>query len=206
MNKITTEKVIKTTGEAEQIMRRAKRRAKRLFGWKVISLTIILVAFLCAGVVFYGFMQISAWYDVNKVSFQNPLILRFPVVVSLRNVSTVRKSTRVASTVIVEPFLPIVNEAYRKVRVLESNAGMSRKDLLDLHNYCQSIGKVNEIGWRPFGSVKRFCFDSYAEEYAQFKKTFIERLEVMTLDEALCIHNTGKKQPMCKYSVEFHNL
>jgi hypothetical protein len=201
MNKITTKKIIGLTDQAEQNVKMTKRKMKRLFNWRVKFSACIVGGIVSAGLLFYGFYNVSKWYDAYRVLFQNPVIVRSPVLVEARQVATSSAKTQARAEI--EPFLPIINEAYRKVRTLESGAGNGRT--IGTHTYCQSIGEVNEIGYLVDGN-RKFCFTDYGEQFLTFKKWFQKRLPDMSLDEALCLWNTGTRQPMCTYSQKYHSL
>jgi len=206
MNKSLIRKIDDFTTDIEEKTVKTKRKARKaISSWKFVSMSIIIGAGIALGALFATFMRISAWYDVNKVSFQAPLVIRPAVIVSAREVTVATSSGKTQAKADFEPFLPIINEAYRKIRFMESTAGMNGKDQTATHNYCQSIGQVNEIGYLVDGN-RKFCFKDYGEQFLTFRRWFEKRLPTMTIDEALCLWNTGTKQPMCSYSTKYNGI
>lgn len=208
MNKIHEMEV--TMDKAEATAYKAKRGVRRIVRhWKAKVLAVLLGVSLSLLMLFVAFYNMSQWYDKNKVEFQTPVIIRDLIVISERKTQLATSSAIIEIKPITDQYLPILNELYRKIEFKESNNGMNRKDPDDLHNYCQRIGKVNNIGWRPSENIRlhiNFCFADYGEQWATFKEVFAERLKTMTINEAVCLHNTGKKQPMCNYSMELDTV
>lgn len=195
-----------TMDKVEAVAYKKKREVRRVVrSWKAKVLAVLIGVGLFIACLLIAFYNISQWYDKNKVTFQTPVQIRPAVLIEARKEQVATSSAIVQSMPITDQYLPILNELYRKIRWNESNAGMSKKDMLDLHNYCQSVGKVNELGWIPKKGEK-FCFADYEEQWKTFKGVFESRLKVMTVNEALCVHNTGIKQPMCLFSMEIDKI
>lgn len=202
MNKIHKMEVQMNKAEAKAYQ--AKRKVRKVISsWKTKMFAVSLGVTGALVLMYVCFYNVSNWYDTHRVKFYTPIVLQPMVKIEERKVAT--QSAIVQIKPITDPNLAILNELYRKVRWNESNAGMNKKDPNDLHNYCQRIGRVNEIGWIP-KKGEMFCFEDEGEQWATFKRVFASRLAVMTVNEALCVHNTGVKQPMCLFSMEIDKV
>ncbi len=96
-----------------------------------------------------------------------------------------------------------LEEVYEKIRIIESSKGADPNPAA-LHNHCKAIGKINEIGYDP---ASGFCFENEPAQKDKIYSWFAEKLAAgNTLDEALCVYNTGAWQPMCRYSLKFHSI
>lgn len=200
--KLLERKIDKAEIQAYKVKRKARRA---LLSWKTKAMAVFIGILLASITLFVAFYNMSQWYDKNKVTFQTPVQIRPPVLVEAREVQVATKGATLAQNVIVESNLPIINDLYRKIRFVESGAGMNKSDMLDLHNYCQSIGQTNEIGY-ILEKGKKYCFIDYGEQWLTFKNWFTKRLATMTVQEAECVYNLGVKQPMCKYSMELDSI
>jgi len=84
---------------------------------------------------------------------------------------------------------------------LESEIGFNQ-DITSTHIYCESIGKVNQIGYLVEGNGK-FCFKNEEDQRNTFTKWFNKRLDAkMTYAEAVCFYQTGLRQPQCRRSMD----
>lgn len=198
MNRHTTKRVEQVAARAEQEIGRAKRQARRAFTGRIIISGILLGGILAGALLYQGVFTVQNWFQAHRIKKQAPIVLQWPLIVEGIEVST--PSAKTQGTAIVGANLPIINELYRKVRFLESNAGMNKSNPDDLHNYCQRIGKVNEIGWIPVRGEK-YCFEDEGVQWSVFRNVFEARLNVMSIREALCVHNLGKKIPDCAYAL-----
>ena len=64
---------------------------------------------------------------------------------------------------------------------------------------CKAQGKFNGFGYAQskFGYQ---CFDSLKEVATKVSNWFTEKLQIMTVDQALCYYNTGKHLDTCEYA------
>lgn len=206
MNKTVIKKIEIEGEKIENSLKKLKRNTKkRIFSLKTVLFCVLIGIVLSLIMLFVAFVKLSQWYDNNRVVFQQPVIIRPPVVVEARNREVATTSAKIESKPITESYLPIINELYRKIRFIESTAGMNNKDQTATHNYCQSIGEVNEIGYLVDGN-RKFCFKDYGEQWDTFKKWWEKRLPNNSVDELLSLWNTGKIQPMSTYSIKYHSL
>lgn len=95
----------------------------------------------------------------------------------------------------------LVERVYQYVRFLESEIGFNETQD-STHKYCQSINKINEIGYFK-GGDKHFCFSTEAKQKEGFMFEYNDRMSKgYTLNEFLCEWVSGTRQPMCKRSLE----
>jgi hypothetical protein len=80
----------------------------------------------------------------------------------------------------------------------ESSRG-TNKNPIALHNYCRSVGKVNEWGYAPH---LKHCFDTFKEGKAFVTLWVAEHLEQYhgNVGQVLCMYNRGEKITNCEYS------
>jgi len=189
------------TDKLEKGTEMLKKRLKRQrFGIKWAVVAILIGVGLSTAILGLFFYNVSKWYDTNRVTFQEPVIIRPPVLITKREI---KPSVIVITPEPKDERTAEINEIYRKIRYIESGAGMGKGD--GVHAYCQNSGQVNEVGYLLNGK-RTFCFADYGEQWETVRNWFTKRLATMSLDEALCVWNTGTKQPQCLYSQKFHSL
>jgi len=99
--------------------------------------------------------------------------------------------------------MALVERIYQVTRYLESEIGFNQ-DLSSTHVYCESIGKVNQIGYLVEGN-KKFCFKDEKDQRDTFTKWFNKRLDAgMSYAEAVCLYNNGRREPMCRRSIDLN--
>jgi hypothetical protein len=180
MNNFLTKKVEKT---AEKYERKGKKIIKKL---KVYAIALGVGLFVIG--TFLAFMNVSKWYDDNRVSFQYPIIIKLqaPVIIEKR-AKEVKKLTvvPVEAKKIVEQYPTGYEEAYQKVWLMESGKGTNKGGL---NGYCLAKGEINEIGFDPQHS---YCFKDVVEQKATFMLWLDNRLNHIktpwcnTIDECL---------------------
>lgn len=173
--------------------------------WKIKVLGFLIVLGALCYLVYIAFFNIYGWVKTHEVIKQNPVIVRSPLII--RDV----KATSFVSPVVtkeqreqIEKVLAddirnaTIERVYQYTRFLESRLGFDNT-FEATHVYCQSINKVNEIGFLLDGN-KKFCFNNEAEQKATFIKWLNKHLDggEFTLNEALCLYVTGVRQPTCK--------
>jgi hypothetical protein len=67
------------------------------------------------------------------------------------------------------------------------------------HNYCEEIGYSNEFGFSVYGDNKK-CFTSFEEAVVAVDSWFDEQLKKLSIDQALCLYNTGDVSDDCTYA------
>jgi len=93
-----------------------------------------------------------------------------------------------------------IDEIVKKVYQLESSSG--KNDF----SKCTAIGKTNPFGYAIPSPKKYICFDSYDEVAGLVGKWFEKKLVDHTLEESLCIYNTGVKTEACGYVNKYNSL
>jgi len=78
--------------------------------------------------------------------------------------------------------LPL-SEIVRRIIILESSAGRNN------FSRCESIGKYNRSGYGIHGG-KWICFDTKEEEEKAIGKWFENKMQSMTLEQALKVYNS----------------
>lgn len=92
-----------------------------------------------------------------------------------------------------------IPEIVNKVHILESSGGK--------RDGCLAKDKINGYGYAQHGSGKVWnCFKTHEEVRTLVEKWFTEKLETMSLPEALCYYNKGLMVKDCKYYQDFLNL
>lgn len=139
----------------------------------------------------YKFMIPFKDYDVVVARFVTPVVEKLPEKTQEQVVKEVKDKERSM----------LVERIYQYVRFLESEIGFNtRPDAT--HVYCQSIGKINEIGYFPGGN-KKYCFSTEEKQFEGFMFEYNDRMKKgYTLNEFLCEWVSGKKQPMCQRSID----
>jgi len=161
--------------------------------WQVVAL---FIAFYLWG-----------WFNANySTRFQAP------VVIELRNkkeaLPVKNKTSEVKPIIEVEAKQPetdldiIAKQKHAsilyKVYQLESSSG--KNDL------CKDKNKFNGYGYGQNSFVWN-CFDSFEEVTIKVNNWFDKYLtKGYTLEESLCFYNTGIRQPMCNYSIQYNSI
>src|SRR3990167_3956159 len=187
--------------------KKAKQSIKRNM-WKLKLLSILLGMGLAFAFSLYLFRQMSEWYDEHKVTFPKPIeiTLKFPVKIEIRyrtpiKVEKPRKQAVDEQILISQQRMALVERIYQVTRYLESEIGFNQ-DLSSTHVYCESIGKVNQIGYLVEGN-KKFCFKDEKDQRDTFTKWFNKKLDAgMSYAEAICFYQTGLRQPQCRRSMD----
>ena len=189
----------------QKLARRLKKNA-----WK-FKLAAILTVFIFALALFwYVFKGITTWYDEHKVTFPKPveITLRYPIKIEERYHLPIKggKASKIASSediLISQQRATMVERIYQVTRYLESEVGFNQ-DVTSTHLYCESIGKVNQIGYLVEGNGK-FCFKDEKDQRDTFTKWFNKRLDAgMTNAEAVCFYKNGRREPMCRRSIDLN--
>jgi hypothetical protein len=174
MNNFLTKKVEKT---AEKYEKKGKKVIKKL---KVYAIALGVGLFVIG--TFLAFMNVSKWYDDNRVSFQYPIIIKLqaPVIIEKR-AKEVKKLTvvPVEAKKIVEQYPTGYEEAYQKVWLMESGKGTNKGGL---NGYCLAKGEINEIGFDP---QDKYCFANREEQKSTFITWLTNRMN-------------GAKMPHCE--------
>jgi len=189
--------------------KKAKQSIKRNM-WKLKLLSILLGMGLAFAFSWYLFRQMSEWYDEHKVTFPKPIeiTLKFPVKIEIRYRTPIkgekpRKQAVDEQILISQQRMALVERIYQVTRYLESEIGFNQ-DLSSTHVYCESIGKVNQIGYLVEGN-KKFCFKDEKDQRDTFTKWFNKRLDAgMSYAEAVCLYNNGRREPMCRRSIDLN--
>src|SRR3990167_4054262 len=189
--------------------KKAEQSIKRNM-WKLKLLSILLGMGLAFALSWYLFRGITAWYDEHKVTFPKPveITLKFPIKIETRYVSPIKEGKRKEEAVkeqilISQQRATLVERIYQITRYLESEVGFNQ-DVTSTHLYCESIGKVNQIGYLVEGNGK-FCFKDEKDQRDTFTKWFNKRLDAgMSYAEAVCLYNNGRREPMCRRSIDLN--
>ena len=143
-----------------------------------------------------------AWFNSNyeiKTKFTFGIYQRIPAkeykvaTVSAQMISPTPKPLTEKEIVMREPH----GEILWKIYFLESTLG--EKD------GC----RINNEGYGGFGvkdGNKVVCYETFEKAVDRAEYWFSKALTGNTVDEALCVWNTGKVQPMCDYSLTFNSL
>lgn len=213
MNANLIRKISDNTTDFEKKAGATKRKVhKAVSSWKAKTIAVAIGLGIACGFLAFSFYQISKWYDTHTVKFHTPVeveVRLFPVfAVELRQIphAPTAKEQERAKEEQIKAFKEVekkrlAERVYQYVRFLESEIGFSgRQD--GTHAYCQSIGKVNEIGYFPKGN-RQYCFSSEEKQREGFMYEYNDRMgKGYTMAEFLCEWVSGTRQPMCKRSME----
>lgn len=156
---------------------------------------------------FYFVLIFIVWSYIVAWTF-NHYYVRSPIVLKIRSMF-VRITPKIApQKQIMGISMPVekplwedeefVMNIYELTRYYESHLGQDKSDMTATHIYCSTNGKINEIGYFPDGN-RKFCFESYYDQYDTFKKWFIKNMKSgLTINETICKYVTGTVQPQCK--------
>lgn len=192
MNNLITKKVNKTTTSMDKQKRKIVRKIK---SWKFKAVAILIGIILTLVLFFIAWYQVSVFYNENQVSFQTPVIIRFPVVIKKRFPKVIYKIRTMTEYELVmsQPHGDILWKIYQ----LESQRGLT--------DNCRLTNK----GFAGFGVMYNkevICYDSFqkAVERAEYWLTSlgVDR----DLATALCTWNTGRKEINCLYWQKFITL
>jgi hypothetical protein len=173
------------------------RQFKKWLWYQTIHIVpLVLIGF---GFAFFLWVGLSRWYDENRVVFAFPLEYHPPIVIQPRKVKEVIISTPIKIEKKDDSQDVLIERFYQMTRYLESHIGFDSEGTA---GYCQSIGKVNEIGYFYKGN-KQFCFENEAGQHKEFTWWVKSKLKVKySLQEAFCEYVTGTRQPQCKRSID----
>ncbi len=175
---------------------------------KIKALIVLTLAGALCALIYIGFFNLYAWVKTHEVIRQNPVIVRAPIIIKeikekLVSPKPTQKEIEAMERVLAEQKRnATIERIYQYTRFMESRLGFD-ETFDSTHVYCQSINKVNEIGYFLNGN-KKYCFANEAEQ----KKTFINWLNNkldggdFTLNEALCLYVSGERMPTCKRALE----
>ncbi len=183
---------------------------KTVNSWKFKLLSILIGFGIAMYLVLATFFTIYNWSKVHKIVFKP--VFTYKILIPFKDYKVIEdviispivetkelsEADRVASEAIrkQKEREAFIERLYQATRFLESRVGFDQNDSTATHIYCQSIGKVNEVGYFPEGN-RKFCFKDEAEQKLTLTRWFSKRLDGMTAQEALCLYVTGVRQPMC---------
>ncbi|KKR00138.1 MAG: hypothetical protein UT24_C0016G0027 [Candidatus Woesebacteria bacterium GW2011_GWB1_39_12] len=204
MNNFLTKKVEKKAGEIE---RKGKKFIKRL---KVYAVALGVGLFVIG--MFLAFMNVSRWYDENRVLFQFPIIIKLqaPVRIEKRAKSVkIQASDRVKSPVVLSQAIPV--PLTEKEQILAQKHGAILWKIYGLEStWGKADGcRLNNKGWGGFGVMNEgqvICYESFTKAVERAEFWLSKMNPDKNLNEALCLWNTGIRQPMCNYSISYENL
>ena len=184
-----------------------KKKVKKNY-WKIKLLAVLIAIGLAISLFYYLLRQTSAWYDEHKITFPRPveITLKLPIKIETRYRTPIKgekpqKQAVDEQILISQQRATLVERIYQVTRYLESEIGFNQ-DITSTHIYCESIGKVNQIGYLVEGNGK-FCFKNEEDQRNTFTKWFNKRLDAkMTYAEAVCFYQTGLRQPQCRRSMD----
>lgn len=179
-------------------------------GWRLK----IITSGIMFALMFTAFYFVSAFYDTYKVSFQTPIILQPPVVITQRQYTLISPVASVSAeptpAPIEQSFVPQVEKAQAKepsvseymslakfIHYRESSYG---KYDAGHHIYCRNRGMWNEIGYNP---QNRFCFNTALEGFAKLENWLKENVPAHGVAGALCRYNSGKASEDCQYYQDY---
>lgn len=161
--------------------------------------------------IFLGFCILAAWTLVVARFFtlyhlQNPILIKIETRKPYARNELLSPMGSPAPEVVKPEETPEQKKAkldaelewiYQETRRLESNVGKD-KTIGATHNYCKSIGKVNEIGYF-LGGNKKYCFENEQAQHDEFIAWMYRQMEKgITVNQAMCLYVTGKPQPLCQ--------
>ena len=214
MNKQILHSIDMKTTNVENKIGKVKKHIKNARKSVKVKILYILTGGILAGLVFMVlFMRVSAWYDVNKVSFQLPIILRSPILIEKR------KPIEIKVPVVVTPTPPFRKEGDEIVPqskseydvVMASNHGevLWKIYLLESTRGKADGCRLNGNGWGGFGVMyagQVVCYESF-EKAVERADYWLTNLGVdKDLASALCTWNTGVREKTCAYYQSFINL
>lgn len=186
---------------------------------KVFGISALITAAMVLSIVML--IKINEFFDTYRFRFQSPVIIQAPMwiekrpVISGIDVEATASATPTAiptqkeQVKLVQPVYaqePTHEKIIRgktngdivwKVFRLESSAGAN--------DGCKRQGKFNGFGYRQ-NSKEWVCYDTFEEVAHYVSVLFEERMQQMSLAEALCLYNTGTKSKDCKYYRDFMAL
>lgn len=199
MNRLTLNKVDKTTTKIE---RKAKRIARKM---KLIA--ILVGCILALALVFWLFMGVSKWYDENKVIFQSPIIIKIqsPILIKPRVVKKAIVVPLKEAKKEVKPrteFEIVVNTKYGdilwKIYQLETQRGLT--------DGCRLKGS----GYGGFGVMNAgevICYPTFEKAVERASFWLAKMKPEANLVSALCQWNTGTSGLVnCSYYQSFISL
>lgn len=134
-------------------------------------------------------------YVANKIHQPKRIIVVNPTVAKIAQVE-VKEVAEIKEI----PENTFIKDVVRKVYQLESSSG--KNDF----SKCVEAGKFNGYGFGIPSPYKWMCFDSHEEATEAVTKWFEKKLADNTLEESLCIYNTGIKTSSCGYVNKFNSL
>ena len=176
--------------------------------YKSWRLRLILIGVLLAIILSLFILYVTnLWFNEHTFVFKAPVLIKVqqPIAIEKRFIEPVTDPLKqptakelIASEVVrkQKEREAFIERLYQATRFLESRVGFDTGDSTATHTYCQSIGKVNEVGYFPEGN-RHFCFDDEAEQRLTLTRWFSKKLDGMTVQEALCLYVTGTRQPTC---------
>lgn len=186
---------------------------------KVFGISAIVATALFFSVVLL--IKINEFFDTYRFRFQSPIVIQAPMWIEKRPVIT--EMTAEASASATPTATPTPKEQVKIVHPVHAESptheqiirGKTNGDILwkvyrlessaGQNDGCKRGGKFNGFGYRQ-NSKEWVCFDTFEEVAHYVSVLFEERMEKMSLAEALCLYNTGTKSKDCKYYRDFMAL
>ena len=218
MNKNLLHAIDTKTTEIENKVGKTRRHIKKATTSVKVKILCILTGGILAGLVFMIlFMRVSAWYDVNKVSFQLPIIFRSPILIEKRKPIEIKVPVVVTPT----PTPPFRKEGDS---IVPNKQTRSEYDIVMASNHGEVLWKIymlestrgkndgcrnNRQGYAGFGVMyagEVVCYPTF-EKAVERANYWLTNLGVdKNLASALCMWNTGKPNTSCSYYQSFIDL
>jgi hypothetical protein len=201
MNNFLTKKVEKT---AEKYEKTGKKVLKRL---KVYAIALGVGLFIIG--TFLAFMNVSKWYDENKVSFVSPITIKLQSPVRIeKRVQPIKKASLMPVEAKIIAKTPrtefeIVNaqkhgQILWRIYQLETQRGLT--------DHCRLSG----AGYGGFGVMNEgevICYESFEKAVERAEFWFAKLEPEKSLVDALCTWNLGTKGLMnCNYYQDYISL
>jgi len=182
------------------------RKQRLLIG---ANATMLVVVIILASTNLWALCMWAKWHSVN---IQTPVVLQPPITITTSNAETSGLLEPVAyaqttKQLTDEEKTAMANKAgmgwvVTRVGALESGNG---KVASGHHKFCEDYEKTNEFGYFK-GGDRGFCFDSFEESVTEVTSWFENQLQSKTLNQALCLYNTGRVLADCQYARNFYAL
>jgi len=195
--------LINIAKKTTEIEKKGKKIIKKMKVYAVIIGIIGAITF--SGFCFYS---VSKWYDENKVIFQSPIIIKIQTPVRIE------KRAKQVKKAILMPVEAKITPERVKTEFEIVQAQKHGNILWNIYQLETQRGKTDSCrikgqGFGGFGVMNEgevICYPTFdkAVERAEFWWDKLDKEN--TLDNNLCIWNTGISQPMCNYSILYHKL
>lgn len=205
LGEIAREQKINAKREKRNSKVRAEQKARarkiRILKIKLASTTLVLVS------MFVG----TYWFTTNYY-LRNPVLLSFQSLWAKREPQRVmvpvvmgeEVTTGVANAVTKEEKIAVIRGSKYPVVIagvwnLESTSGENANGH---HNYCNEVGYSNEFGFGVYGENRK-CFRTFDESVSAVEAWFDGQLKRLSVDQALCLYNTGSVTDECDYAYNY---